>query len=316
VTSNVISAHAPDAIARAVRVLAAGGLVGLPTETVYGLGADATDPRAVARIYAAKSRPHFNPLIAHVADVVAARREGVLDNRAMALVDNFWPGPLTLVVPRAPTGQTCDLACAGLATIALRLPSHAVMRAVIEGLGHAIAAPSANPSGRLSPTRAGDVAAEMADAVDLILDAGAAQHGVESTILSVLPNEPIRLLRPGALAREDLEAVAGSIAEAQSHVLAPGQLASHYAPRARLRLEADAPQADEAFLGFGPIESPGGLNLSRAGDTREAAANLYAMLRALDATGTRWIAVAPIPVHGLGAAICDRLTRAAAPRED
>jgi L-threonylcarbamoyladenylate synthase len=317
-----LPSDAADAIPRAVRVLRAGGLVGLPTETVYGLGADATSAVAVAKIFAAKGRPQFNPLIAHLADMASLRREGVLDARAEALAEAFWPGPLTLVVPRGSTPSVCDLACAGLPTIALRRPRHPVMEAVIRDLDRPIAAPSANPSGRLSPTRAHDVVTDLGDKADIILDAGPAPHGVESTILSVLPGEPIRLLRPGALSVEDLEAVAGPIAArpasggpGDAALLSPGQLASHYAPRARLRLDAQSPRGDEGFLGFGPVAHPGGLNLSPAGDLREAAANLFAMLRALDAAGTAVIAVAPIPSGGLGAAIRDRLARAAAPRD-
>lgn len=296
--------------------------MGLPTETVYGLGADATNAAAVARIFAAKGRPQFNPLIAHLADMASLRREGMLDARAEALAEAFWPGPMTLVVPRGCAPTVCDLACAGLSTIALRRPAHPVMEAVIRDLDRPIAAPSANPSGRLSPTRALDVVVDLGDKADIILDAGPARHGVESTILSVIPDKPIRLLRPGALTVEDIEAVAGPIAArlssgdtADAAMISPGQLASHYAPRARLRLDAETPQAEESFLGFGPVAHPGGLNLSAAGDLREAAANLFAMLRALDAAGTAVIAVAPIPSGGLGAAIRDRLARAAAPRD-
>ncbi len=291
-------------------------LVGMPTETVYGLAADAADPHAVARLYAAKGRPRFNPLISHVASLEAAAAEGELDERASTLAKRFWPGPLTLVVPAATTARTCDLARAGLATIALRVPRHPVALELLQAFGGPLAAPSANPSGRLSPTRADDVATAFGDAVELVLDGGPCEAGIESSIVSLLRGEPARLLRPGAIAREQLEAFAGPLeAPAKGSISAPGQLSSHYAPEARLRLNASEVRGGEVLLGFGPDAPGDAANLSHSGDTVEAAANLYRMLRELDATGADTIAVMPIPDSGLGEAINDRLRRAAAPRE-
>lgn len=303
-----------EAIAEAAAILARGGLIAMPTETVYGLAADATNPKAVSRLYAAKGRPHFNPLIAHVRHAQAARACGDFSAAADALAAAFWPGPLTLVVPRRSNGDVCDLACAGLDTIALRAPDHAVAQGLLAAFGKPVVAPSANLSGRVSATRAEHVAADFADAVDLILDAGPSAHGLESTIIGCAGDAPA-LLRPGAIPRAAIEAIAGPLAAAGAGVTAPGQLASHYAPRARLRLDADAPRAGEAYLGFGAYAAPGAPNLSPRGDTAEAAANLYAMLRALDAVEPETIAVAPIPAEGLGEAIRDRLNRASAPRD-
>ncbi|MEO1245539.1 MAG: L-threonylcarbamoyladenylate synthase [Pseudomonadota bacterium] len=303
-------------IERAAAAIGQGRLVGMPTETVYGLAADATSAAAVAELYAVKGRPAFNPLIAHVASLAMARREGRLDDRATALAETFWPGPLTLVVPAASTGQTAELARAGLATIALRVPAHPAARALLAACGRPLAAPSANPSGRLSPTRSGDVAAEMPSGVALVLEGGASTAGIESTIVGVIPGEPLRLLRAGAIARERIETGFGPLDAPQADaVSAPGQLASHYAPVAELRLNAQDFADSEAVLGFGPGAPDGALNLSSAGDTQEAAANLYQCLRRLDASGTQRIAVMPIPEHGLGEAINDRLRRAAAPRD-
>lgn len=288
----------------------------MPTETVYGLAADAANANAVARLYAAKGRPRFNPLISHVASLEAANAEGELDERAAALAARFWPGPLTLVVPAVATARTCDLARAGLDTIALRVPRHRLALGLIAAFGGPLVAPSANPSGRLSPTRAEDVADAFGDSVALVLDGGPCEAGIESSIVSLLPGEPARLLRPGAIPRDRLEAITGRLAEAGTgDVSAPGQLVSHYAPRAAIRLNATDVRADEVLLGFGadaPADAP---NLSRAGDTVEAAANLYRMLRELDAAGADTIAVMPIPDEGLGEAINDRLARAAAPRD-
>jgi len=305
----------PAAVEQAAQVLRDGGLVGMPTETVYGLAGDAGNPAAVARIFAAKGRPRFNPLISHVASVELAAREGELDERGLALAAAFWPGPLTLVVPAAATGRTCDLARAGLGTIALRVPAHPMARALLEAFGGPVSAPSANPSGRLSPTRPEDVARELGDGVTLVLDGGACAAGIESTIVSLLPGEPPGLLRPGAIERERIEAVAGPLAKAAGDaVTAPGQLASHYAPRAAIRLEAAEARAGEVLLGFGPQAPQDTLNLSPSGDSVEAAANLYRMLRELDTAGADTIAVMPIPAEGLGEAINDRLRRAAEPR--
>ena len=306
-----------EAVMLAADALERGRLVAIPTETVYGLAADASDPRAVARVFAAKGRPSFNPLISHVASPAMAREEGELDERAVTLIDAFWPGPLTIVVPVAPTGRTSELARAGLATIGLRMPSHPLAQTLLERFGGPISAPSANPSGRLSPTRAMDVATELGDAVAVILDGGECPAGIESTIVSVLPGEPVRLLRPGAIGRGDIEALIGPLADRKDEgITAPGQLASHYAPRARIRLDAREAGAGEVLLGFGPDAPDNAPNLSRSGNTTEAAARLYRLLREIDASGAATIAVMPIPDEGLGEAINDRLRRAAAPRDD
>ncbi|MFN8831558.1 MAG: L-threonylcarbamoyladenylate synthase [Labrys sp. (in: a-proteobacteria)] len=307
--------------ARAAAILADGGLVAFPTETVYGLGADATSGRAVAGIYAAKGRPSFNPLIAHVATLHAAEREGVFDRRARRLANAFWPGPLTLVLPRAPTATVSDLATAGLDSVALRMPAHATARALIAALGRPIAAPSANRSGHVSPTTADHVLADLDGRIDAVIIGASADVGVESTILACL-GDRVTLLRPGGVTRAMAEAVIGEAiddadGEAADRPLAPGRLASHYAPGAPVRLDAEAPRPGEAWLGFGAGGVPDGplaVNLSPAGDLAEAAANLFACLRRLDAAHPAAIAVAPIPVDGLGEAIRDRLIRAAAPR--
>ena len=313
--------HAPEIIqadagmSRAVKVLRAGGLVGMPTETVYGLAADASNSEAVARIFEAKGRPSFNPLISHVASVEMACVEGVLDTRARVLAERFWPGPLTLVVPVADSCRTCELARAGLTTIGLRIPQHPAARALLETFGGPLSAPSANPSGQLSPTTAGDVAGSFGEEVSVVIDGGPSRAGIESTIVSLLPADEPRLLRPGAVGRDQLEAEIGPLAAAKTGVIsAPGQLSSHYAPRARLRLEVTEPLSGEVLLGFGPGAPAGVENLSTSGDTVEAAANLYRLLRKLDAEGADTIAVMPVPEFGLGEAINDRLRRAAAPR--
>jgi L-threonylcarbamoyladenylate synthase len=311
-------------IVGAVLVLRRGGLVAFPTETVYGLGADATQGEAVARIYAAKGRPSFNPLIAHVPDLESARREGVFSDDAIALADAFWPGPLTLVVPLAPTCSVADLARAGLDSVALRVPDHRIAQALLRAFGRPVVAPSANRSGCVSPTEASHVKADLDGRVDLIVDDGPTRVGVESTIVACLADGP-RLLRPGGIARADLERVLGrplpdgaSVAADPQAPRAPGMLASHYAPRAAVRLDAREVRADEAVLDFGAQLTGSGalaaLDLSPSGDLVEAAANLFGYLRRLDATGATAIAVAPIPAEGLGEAIRDRLTRAAAPR--
>ena len=304
------------AIAEAARILRAGGLVAFPTETVYGLGADATNGKAVARIFEAKGRPRFNPLIAHVDSVGAARDLVEFNDEAAALAEAFWPGPLTLVLPQRPGARhrVSELVTAGLDTLAVRVPAHPVARQLIAAAGVPIAAPSANLSGRVSPTRARHVEEDLGRAVDIILDGGATQAGLESTIVAFAPAPT--LLRPGGLAREDIEAVLGGPLRdyRETGVLSPGQLASHYAPRAGLRLGATACEAGELLLAFGPGAPEGALNLSPSGDLREAAANLFAYLRALDAQGPARIAVMPIPRLGLGEAINDRLRRASAPR--
>jgi L-threonylcarbamoyladenylate synthase len=312
----------PSGIAEAAACLRGGGLVAMPTETVYGLAADATSDRAVAAIYAAKGRPTFNPLIAHVADVTAARREGRLDCYAERLATAFWPGPLTLV---APVGENCRisaLARAGLDSVALRAPRHEVAKALIDAAGVPLAAPSANRSGHVSATRADHVAADLSGRIDLILDAGPTEAGLESTIIACLGGAP-RLLRHGAISRETIESVVGGALDeatgpSGNGPRAPGMLSSHYAPRAALRLDARHVHADEAALDFaGALAGAGAtrrLDLSAEGDLLEAAANLFSHLRALDQPGVAAIAAAPIPARGLGAAINDRLRRAAAPR--
>ena len=306
-------------IAEAAALLRAGGLVALPTETVYGLAADATSGTAVAGIYAAKERPSFNPLIAHLPDLEAARAQGVFDAAAGALAAAFWPGPLTLVVPVSPGCTVSELARAGLSSIALRVPAHPVAQAVLQAAGRPIAAPSANRSGRISATSADHVLADLDGRIGAVLDGGPTEVGVESTIVACLEAGPT-LLRPGGVPREAIEAVLGRpLADAGTagHApISPGLLASHYAPAAKVRLDAEGPRAGEAWLGFGPdaTQWPVALNLSPSGDLREAAAHLFGHLRRLDEAGCDTIAVATIPQDGLGEAINDRLRRAAAPR--
>lgn len=311
----------PAAIEQAAAMLREGGLVAIPTETVYGLAADATSEAAVARIYAAKQRPRFNPLIIHVAALGQATGLGALDPDARRLAEAFWPGPLTLVVP-ASDGHVSALARAGLPSIALRVPAHPVAAALLQAVNRPLAAPSANRSGRVSPTTAAHVAGDLDGRVDIVLDGGACMVGVESTIVACL-GAPT-LLRPGGVSREAIEAVLGrplAAAPASSGTtpLAPGLLASHYAPSARLRLHAITAEPDEAVLDFGGrLQGWAGKrpyrDLSPAGDVQEAAARLFAYLHALDRSGAAVIAVAPIPLRGLGEAIADRLARAAAPR--
>lgn len=311
-----------EAIARGAAILRAGGLVAMPTETVYGLAGDATSERAVASIYAAKDRPVFNPLIAHVLGIETADREAVFDDDALALAQAFWPGPLTLIAPASPHSRVSLLARAGLGSVALRAPSHPVARALIEAAGAPLVAPSANRSGRVSPTLAAHVLADLDGRIDLILDAGPTSLGLESTIVACLDGAP-RLLRHGAIPKEAIEAVLGRALGAHDPAqgeapLAPGLLASHYAPRAGLRLQARDAAPFEAVLDFGGAlrasATGARLDLSPTSDLVEAAANLFAFLRALDESGLPMIAVAPIPANGLGAAINDRLGRAAAPR--
>ena len=292
-------------ISEAARILRRGGLVAFPTETVYGLGADATNGEAVARIFAAKGRPRFNPLIVHVRDLAQAETLAEFTPEARELAHAFWPGALTLVLPRAKDCALSLLASAGLDTIALRAPSHPLAQMLLAAAERPIAAPSANASGRVSPTAAAHVAEELGDMVDLILDGGATPLGLESTVIGFQGGKPV-LLRPGAIARERLPPL---VARSGATISSPGQLESHYAPRARLRLNAQSAEDGEALLGFGPYDAD--MNLSPRSDLNEAAANLFAMLRALDAKGTARIAVMPIPEHGLGEAINDRLRRAA-----
>jgi L-threonylcarbamoyladenylate synthase len=315
------------AVASAARCLAEGGLVAFPTETVYGLGADATNPQAIARLYQAKGRPAFNPLIAHVSDLEAGMRLARFDARAIALARAFWPGPLTLVLPKTKDCTVADLATAGLDTIAIRVPAHPVAREILRAFGGPVVAPSANLSGHVSPTTAAHVQSDLAGRIDLIVDGGAVAVGVESTIVGCF-DAPM-LLRPGGVPRGEIERVLGRTLlqppeDADSvtdQPLAPGMLASHYAPRTRVRLNAERVEAGEALLAFGSGAIPGVdaatvvMNLSARGDLNEAAANLFGYLRALDTSGARAIAVMPVPHHGLGEAINDRLRRAAMGRE-
>ena len=320
-----ISAENEAAVAAAAHCLGNGGLVAFPTETVYGLGADATNPEAIARLYQAKGRPAFNPLIAHVGNLKAAQQIARFDAQAIALASAFWPGPLTLVLPRADGCAVADLATAGLDTIAVRVPAHPVARAILLAFGGPVVAPSANLSGHVSPTTAAHVQSDLSGRIDLIVDGGAVEVGVESTIVGCF-DAPM-LLRPGGLPRGEIERVLGrplvqppdEARHDTSAPLAPGMLASHYAPRTPVRLDADRLEAGEALLAFGAHAISGTnassivMNLSARGDLQEAAANLFSYLRTLDTKGARTIAVMPIPHHGLGEAINDRLRRAAVP---
>ncbi|XUM19729.1 L-threonylcarbamoyladenylate synthase [Bradyrhizobium oligotrophicum S58] len=312
-------------IAQAAATFARGGLVAFPTETVYGLGADAANAAAIARLYQAKGRPAFNPLIAHVADIAAAQRIGRFNATAERLATAFWPGPLTLVMPQSDGCAVADLATAGLDTVAIRVPAHPIAQALLAAFGGAVVAPSANISGHVSPTTAAHVAADLTGRIDLILDGGPVEVGVESTIVGCF--DAPTLLRPGGVPSEAIEAVLGralarpaAATDTSEQPVAPGMLTSHYAPRARVRLDASEVAPGEALLAFGPITLPGAseaaaiLNLSPSGDPAEAATHLFGYLRSLDAKGARSIAVMPIPNEGLGEAINDRLRRAAAPR--
>ena len=302
------------ALDRAAQIVLEGGLVAMPTETVYGLAADATNGAAIAAIYAAKGRPSFNPLICHVADLKMAATCAHFSPLARRLVDRFWPGPLTLVLPRTMNCPVNELATAGLDTIALRMPKNPAAIGLISRVARPLAAPSANPSERLSPTTAAHVAEALGAKIDLILDGGASPAGLESTIVALDGKDAV-MLRPGALARAEIELLTGPLGapDVKAGILAPGMMRRHYAPDAALRLDATDVREGESFLAFGP--PPAGvraeLNLSARGDLAEAAANLFAMLRRLDAS-TRAIAVAPIPNVGLGEGIRDRLKRAAA----
>ena len=297
-------------ITEAAAALKTGGLVILPTETVYGLAADAGDARAVAKVFEAKGRPAFNPLIAHVADITTARRIAVFEARAEALAARFWPGPLTLVLPVGDEAAVCDLARAGLDTVAVRAPAHPIARALLEAFGGPLVAPSANRSGRPSPTTFADAWEETGAAAAAGLDGGPCAIGLESTVVALLDHA--RLLRPGAVTRGEIEAVIGPLADADADARrSPGRLTRHYAPKLPLRLNVEEPRLDEVWLGFGP-RGGAGFNLSPDGDLAQAAANLFAYLRAADrADGAAGIAVAPIPDIGLGEAINDRLRRAA-----
>jgi L-threonylcarbamoyladenylate synthase len=304
----------------AAALLRDGGLVAFPTETVYGLGADATSERACAAIFAAKGRPQFNPLISHIADASDAKRFVAWTATADRLAASFWPGPLTLVLPRAPGSAIALLTTAGLDTVAIRAPAHPVAQALIRAAGRPLAAPSANRSGAVSPTRAEHVAESLGSRVPLILDGGPCRVGVESTVLDLSTSMPV-LLRPGGATREAIEAIIGPIAvsdalpSGNTARKSPGQLESHYAPSCPVRLNAIEVAADEGLLAFGSAAPSGAritCNLSPTGDLAEAAANLFAALRALDRPEIARIAVTPIPETGLGLAINDRLRRAAA----
>lgn len=297
-------------VAAAVAALAAGELIHLPTETVYGLGGRADDPAAVIKVFEAKGRPRFNPLIVHVGDIALAETIGTFDDRARALAAAFWPGPLTLVVPVRDTGLACDLARAGLDSVALRMPSHPLALAVLRGAGFGVVAPSANRSGRPSPTTHADAVEETGSAVAVALDGGDCPVGVESTVVSLLGEA--RYLRAGALTRQDIAAVIGSLAsdEAEGH-RSPGRLSLHYAPDAPVRINIAAPE-EGAYLAFGPTGYAGPVfQLSADRDPREAASNLFRMLREADRLTPSIISVAPIPIDGIGEAINDRLKRAA-----
>lgn len=298
-------------IAAAAETLAAGQLVAVPTETVYGLAADATNGEAVARIYAAKGRPSFNPLIVHVDGPAMAAQLADIPPLAEQLMQAFWPGPLTLVLPARPDSPAASLVQAGLPTIAIRCPRHPVAQAVIASLGRPIAAPSANPSGRISPTKAEHVLAGLTGRIPLILDAGPTEAGLESTIVGV-EGDQLRLLRPGPVPAEALAAIAPVLAATEGKIQAPGQMTSHYAPSQPVRLNVTTPDQNEFFIGFNGLT--GNLNLSPQGSLIEAAARLFEALHVAEASGASGIAIAPIPESGLGAAINDRLRRAAAPR--
>ncbi|PWE32311.1 threonylcarbamoyl-AMP synthase [Maritimibacter sp. 55A14] len=324
-TASRTQTLAPDAagLARAAELLRAGELVAFPTETVYGLGGDARNDRAVAAIFEAKGRPRFNPLIVHVADTDAARALAVFDGDAERLAQAFWPGPLSLVLRLRPEAGLSDLVTAGQPTVALRMPAHPVARDLLRVFGGPLAGPSANPAGRVSPTTAAHVLAGLDGRIAAVVDGGACEVGVESTIVAT-GGGPARLLRPGGLPAEALEAALGAplrlAAADPDRPEAPGQLTSHYAPGVALRLEAHAARPGELLLGFGPEAQDAAINLSPGGDLVEAAAGLFAALREIDARaaaeGVTSVAVSPIPDHGLGRAINDRLRRAAAPRPD
>lgn len=305
-----------EAIRQAAKALARGDIVAFPTETVYGLGANALDARAVAKVFAAKERPRFNPLIVHVLGLAEAEAYAVFSPTARKLAEAFWPGPLSLVLPKRPDCGIADLVTAGLDTIALRSPAHPVARSLLANSELPIAAPSANRSGRISPTIAAHVEAELGDLPAMILDGGPCPLGLESTVVSVV-GPTLTLLRSGALPREAIETVLGhplAAAKSDAPVASPGQLATHYAPSTKLRLGATTVRGDEALLAFGrdvPEGALAAINLSPGGDLQEAAAKLFGALRELDQAGASVIAVMPIPAHGLGEAINDRLQRAA-----
>ncbi len=303
-------------IKQAAKILSKGGLVAFPTETVYGLGADACNSIAVARVYAAKGRPSFNPLIVHVADLECAKTYAQFNDTALKLASAFWPGPLTLVLPCAPDSPLSELVTAGLNSVAIRIPAHPIAQALLQQFDGPLAAPSANPSGRISPTQAAHVITDMHDRIEAILDGGTCKVGLESTILKVEDNQ-VSLLRSGGLSSEQIETFLGYSIMTPSDPKtpqSPGQLKSHYAPNSPVRLNVKTLQGAEILLGFGPECKVATLNLSPTGNLIEAAANLFSYLRKMDALSKGTIAVSPIPMSGLGVAINDRLKRAAAPR--
>lgn len=313
-SAPLLPALEKTSLTHAATLLRGGGLVAIPTETVYGLAANAADADAVARLYEAKGRPRFNPLIAHVSGLEMAKRLGVLSELAQALAEEFWPGPLTLVLPKHRDAPLCDLANAGLDSVALRAPAHEAAQALLKELDLPLVAPSANPSGAISPTTAQHVLDGLSETIDLVLDGGPCPVGLESTVVAV-DGDQATLLRPGGLARSAIEKITGPLAMAgdSDAPQSPGMLKSHYAPNAAVRLNATSRRDGEVLLGFGSIA--GDINLSARGDLVEAATRLFAALRELDTKGAKTIAVAPIPAEGLGEAINDRLRRAAAPRD-
>jgi L-threonylcarbamoyladenylate synthase len=313
--AEIRSPATPEAIAEAAELIRRGELVAFPTETVYGLGADATSDAAVAAVFAVKDRPRFNPLIVHVPGLDAAEALAAFDEQARAVAQKFWPGPLTLVLPRRADSGLSLLVSAGLDTIAIRVPAHSLAQALLTAAGRPIAAPSANPSGAISPTAAAHVAEALGDRIAMVLDGGPCRVGVESTVIDLTGGSPV-LLRPGGLAAETIERLVGPLAPAGGGApRSPGMLARHYAPGLPLRLCAYTAQPGEALLAFGPGADDADLNLSRVGNVQEAAANLFAMLRVLDRPEFSAIAVMPVPERGLGRAINDRLRRAAARSE-
>ncbi|MCB1970146.1 MAG: threonylcarbamoyl-AMP synthase [Geminicoccaceae bacterium] len=317
----IIDARDPRAVSRAAKAILDGALVAFPTETVYGLGALASSDRAVGRIYAAKGRPSVNPLIAHVADRSSAAIFADFDEHADRLAEAFWPGPLTMVLPLKVPSAISRVMTAGLSTVAVRAPAHPVARRLLEAVELPVAAPSANRSGNVSPTTAAHVAQDLGDAVDLILDGGSCTVGLESSVVDLSHSGSVSLLRPGGLDRARIEALTGPLGKADplAPLRAPGMMLRHYSPATRVRLDATRVADDEALLAFGPAPVEGAavtLNLSPSGDLAEAANHLYDMLRRLDSSGTRCIAVMSIPPEGLGEAINDRLRRAAVPAEE
>ncbi|MDG1437990.1 MAG: L-threonylcarbamoyladenylate synthase [Emcibacteraceae bacterium] len=314
--------HKPDlrTIESAVGFLRLGKIVSFPTETVYGLGADATNSTAIAKIFAAKNRPTFNPLIVHLSDPSLAEHYVKMNQTALALAFAFWPGPFTMVLPLKENSPISDLITAGLDTVAIRVPANKVAHKLLENFGGPIAAPSANKSGHISPTTAHHVDSEFSNELEMIIDGGPCHKGIESTIAQVIDDHVI-ILRPGSVTAEDIR-ISTNIKvitniEPTDNPVAPGQLKSHYAPNTKMRLNADEPKDGEAYLAFGEtLPHDNMLNLSTSGNIEEAAANLFSMMRALDDLNLNTISVAPIPMSGLGLAINDRLTRAAAPKEE